>query len=196
MKFNTLVHYIWVGTAEVPTHFMLNYENTIEMNHGYSFKLWKDQDILPLLATYTDRYITSSIFHKLQIAKYMVSNTFGGIYSDFDIEWKVPFNVVTDLFGEYELVLPKRKSLYFFNRGQKTTMIDDFVIISKPQITKSYLDFCLVREEQKDDKTEPFSVYALTEWCLGNSNIGFLTPEQIYDDPTCTFAYHYNKRTW
>lgn len=126
----------------------------------------------------------------------MVSNTFGGIYSDFDIEWKVPFNVVTDLFDEYELVLPKRKSLYFFNRGQKTTMIDDFVIISKPQITKSYLDFCLVREEQKDDKTEPFSVYALTEWCLGNNNIGFLTPEQIYDDPTCTFAYHYNKRTW
>lgn len=196
MKFNTLVHYIWVGTAEVPTHFMLNYENTLEMNRGYSFKLWKDQDILPLLDTYTDRYITSSIFHKLQIAKYMVSNTFGGIYSDFDIEWKVPFNVVTDLFGEYELVLPKRKSLYFFNRGQKTTMIDDFVIISKPQITKSYLDFCLVREEQKDDKTEPFSVYALTEWCLGNSNIAFLTPEQIYDDPTCTFAYHYNKRTW
>lgn len=196
MKFNTLVHYIWVGTAEVPTHFMLNYENTVEMNRGYSFKLWKDQDILPLLDTYTDRYITSSIFHKLQIAKYMVSNTFGGIYSDFDIEWKVPFNVVTDLFGEYELVLPKRKSLYFFNRGQKTTMIDDFVIISKPQITKSYLDFCLVREEQKDDKTEPFSVYALTEWCLGNNNVGFLTPEQIYDDPTCTFAYHYNKRTW
>lgn len=196
MKFNTLVHYIWVGTAEVPTHFMLNYENTLEMNRGYSFKLWKDRDILPLLDTYTDRYITSSIFHKLQIAKYMVSNTFGGIYSDFDIEWKVPFNVVTDLFGEYELVLPKRKSLYFFNRGQKTTMIDDFVIISKPQITKSYLDFCLVREEQKDDKTEPFSVYALTEWCLGNNNVGFLTPEQIYDDPTCTFAYHYNKRTW
>jgi len=196
MIFNKLVHYIWVGTAEVPTHFMLNYENTVEMNRGYSFKLWKDRDILPLLDTYTDRYITSSIFHKLQIAKYMVSNTFGGIYSDFDIEWKVPFNVVTDLFGEYELVLPKRKSLYFFNRGQKTTMIDDFVIISKPQITKSYLDFCLVREEQKDDKTEPFSVYALTEWCLGNNNIGFLTPEQIYDDPTCTFAYHYNKRTW
>lgn len=196
MKFNKLVHYIWVGTAEVPAQFMFNYEHTQTLNPEYQFKIWKDSDILPILGEYTELFTTSSLFHKLQLAKYMISHTFGGVYSDFDIEWKVSFDHVSNLFQDANLVLPKRKSLYFYNKGQKTTMVDDFVIISTPNLMKSFLNFCLNRTERKDDKTEPFSVYALTEWCLGQENLGFLTPEQIYDDPNCTFGYHYNKRTW
>lgn len=196
MKFNKLVHYIWVGTAEIPAHFMFNYEHTKTLNPEYQFKIWKETDILPILDEYMERFVVSSLFHKLQLAKYMISHTFGGIYSDFDIEWKVPFDHIGDLFQGADVVLPKRKSLYFFNKGQKTTMVDDFVIISAPNIMKSFLDFCLVRTERKDDRTEPFSVYALTEWCLEQSNFGFLSPDQIYDTPECTFGYHYNKRTW
>lgn len=196
MMFNKLVHYIWVGTADVPTHFMLNYENTAKMNSGYSFKIWRDVDILPILDTYADLFTVSSLYHKLQFAKYMISHTFGGIYSDFDIEWKMPFDTISDTFDNCNLILPIRKSLYFFNRGQKTTMVDDFVIMSTPGIMKSFLDFCEQRTERKDDRTEPFSVYALTEWCLGRTDVRFLTPEQIYDNPNCTFGYHYNGRTW
>lgn len=196
MTFNKLVHYIWVGTNDVPTHFMLNYENTKTINDGYVFKIWKDADIIPILDTYTELFYSGSLFHKLQLAKYMITHTFGGVYCDFDIEWKVGFDSIKEAFGNHTLILPKRKSLYFFNKGQKTTMVDDFVIISSPQITKSYLDFCITRKEQKEDKTEPFSVYALTEWCLDRTDVGFLTPEQIYNDPTCTFGYHYNQRTW
>lgn len=196
MQFNRLVHYIWVGTAEVPAQFMFNYEHTQNLNPEYEFKVWKDSDILPILGDYAELFTTSSLFHKLQLAKYMISHTFGGVYSDFDIEWKVSFDHISNLFQDTNLVLPKRRSLYFFNKGQKTTMVDDFVIMSAPNLMKSFLDFCVVRTERKDDKTEPFSVYALTEWCLGQDKIEFLTPEQIYDDPKCTFGYHYNKRTW
>jgi hypothetical protein len=196
MKIDKLVHYIWVGTAEVPAHFMLNYEHTKNLNKDYLFKIWTESDILPVLGDYTERFMTSSLYHKLQLAKYMISHTFGGVYSDFDIEWKVPFDHITDMFQNVDVVLPKRKSLYFFNKGQKTIMVDDFVIMSSPNIMKSFLDFCLVRTERKDDRAEPFSVYALTEWCLGQSNVGFLTPDQIYDTPDCTLGYHYNKRTW
>lgn len=196
MVFNKLVHYIWVGTAEIPTHFMLNYQTTLKMNNEYTFKIWKENDIIPILDEYKNLFTTSSLYHKLQLAKYMISHIYGGIYSDFDIEWKESFDIISTTFTECNLVLPKRKSLYFFNHGQKTTMIDDFVIMSTPGIMKSFLDFCINRTERKDDRTEPFSVYALTEWCLGQTNIQFLTPEQIYDHPDCTFGYHYNNRTW
>lgn len=196
MIFDKLVHYIWVGTAEIPTHFMLNYENTIKMNQDYSFKIWRESDIIPLLDTYTEIFPSCSIYHKLQLAKYMISHMVGGVYSDFDIEWRQPFDIISANFPECNLILPKRKGLYFFNRGQKTTMIDDFVIFSVPGIMKSFLDFCLVRTERKDDRSEPFSVYALTEWCLSRTDIKFITPEQIYDTPDGTFGYHYNKRTW
>jgi hypothetical protein len=194
--FNKLVHYIWVGTSKVPAHFMVNYENTKNLNKEYLFKIWCESDILPILGEYRGLFATSSLYHRLQLAKYMISHNFGGIYSDFDIEWKMPFANITSVFNGARLVLPKRKSLYFFNKGQKTTMIDDFVVMSAPNILKSFLDFCLVRKEHKNDRTEPFSVYALTEWCLGQENLHFLTPEQIYDSPNCTFGYHYNKRTW
>lgn len=196
MKFNNLVHYIWVGTAEIPAHFISNYEKTKKINTGYDFKIWKDSDIIPMLGEYTNLFLTSSLYHKLQIAKYVICDIFGGIYSDFDIEWKIPFNKIYEVFPNPELILPKRRSLYFFNYGKKTTMIDDFVIITNRNNTKSFLKFCLDRTEKKDDITEPFSVYALTEWCLGTPNIQFLTPEQIYDDPNCTFGYHHNSRTW
>lgn len=196
MLINNLVNYIWVGTAEIPTQFTLNYKNTQKLNPDFNFKIWRERDILPLLGTYIDTFNDSSLFHKLQLAKYTISHIFGGVYSDFDIEWKVSFNRISNYFDECNLILPKRLSLYFFNRGQKTTMIDDFVIFSKPNITRDFLDFCVNRKERKDDISEPFSVYALTEWCLPRTDIRFLTPEQIYDNQDCTFGYHYNKRTW
>lgn len=191
-----MVHYIWVGTAEIPAHFMRNYQNTKLLNTDYEFKIWNEADILPILGEYREIFPSSSLYHKLQLAKYMISHVHGGVYSDFDIEWKIPFSDISNLFAGAPLVLPKRKSLYFFNKGQKTTMVDDFVILSAPNLLKPFLDFCLTRTERKDDRTEPFSVYALTEWCLLQENIQFLTPDQIYDAPECTLGYHYNKRTW
>lgn len=196
MKFGNLVHYIWVGTAEIPTHFILNYESTRKLNKEYTFKIWTEKEIISILGKYQNIFYTSSLFHKLQLAKYMITHTFGGIYSDFDIEWKERFNTIFNYFGECNLILPKRKSLYFFNRGQKTTLVDDFVIVAKPETTENFLDFCNTRTERKDDRTEPFSVYALTEWCLNKTGIEFFTPEQIYDTPDSIFGYHYNKRTW
>jgi len=196
MMYKKLVHYIWVG-ANVPTHFMLNYENTQKLNQNYKFKLWTDKDILPILGEYTNLFLSSSLYHKIQFGKYLVMHTEGGVYSDFDIEWKVGFDDVYSSFdNNWNIILPKRKSLYFYNRGQKTTMLDDFVIMAKPSIFKDFLSFCQQRTERKDDRTEPFSVYALTEWCLPRNDVQFLTPEQIYDTPDCIFGYHYNKRTW
>ena len=195
-SFNKLVHYIWVGTNEVPAHFMFNYEKTKQLNPGYKFQIWTEEDIIPLLGEFEETFHNSSLFHKLQFGRYLVLNHYGGVCCDFDIEWKENFDYVYSLFEEKDLVFTKRNSLYFYNRGKKTTLLDDYVMIGKPGLTKSFLEFCFNRTERKQDETEPISVYALTEWCLGKDNIGFFTHDQIYDNPDCSIAYHENKKTW
>ena len=195
--FNNLVNYIWVGDNDIPTEFLDNYERTKKLNTTYQFKIWKETDIIDILDNnFKELFNSSSLFHKLQIGRYSVANLVGGIVCDFDIEWKVSFDTVYNIKDECDIMFTKRNSLYFFNRGQKTTLLDDYVMITKPNITGEFLQFCLDRTERKEDITEPFSVYALTEWCLTKDNVGFFEPSEIYDTDNTTIAYHYNKRTW
>ena len=195
--YNNLVHYIWVGENPIPNQFLLNYENTKLHNTTYNFILWRDKDIMENDSDYAELYQSSKLFHKLQIARYTIMHKFGGIYTDFDINWKMSFNEVYAMFDDtVNVVLPKRNSLHFYNRGIKTTLIDDFVIFAKPGIMKNYLLYCNDRTEERDNETEPFSVYALTEWLLTQTNVDFLTHQQIDTDENSLIAVHTNKKTW
>lgn len=194
---NNIVNYIWVGDGEIPVDFLNNYDKTLHKNPEYKFIIWKESDIIAILNNeFKELFKTSSLFHKLQIGRYSVANLVGGIVCDFDIEWKVDFNTMYEIKEDCDLMFTRRKSLYFFNQGQKTTMLDDYVIIAKPNLTIDFLKFCLARIDRKNDITEPFSVYALTEWCLDKNNVGFFEPNEIYDNEDVSVAYHYNKRTW
>jgi len=195
--YNNLVHYIWVGENPIPEQFLLNYQNTILHNPTYNFMLWRDKDIIANDSEYAELYQSSTIFHKLQIARYTIMHKFGGVYTDFDINWKISFDQVYEMFDDtVNVVLPKRNSLHFYNRGMKTTLIDDFVMFTKPSIMKQYLLYCNQRTERKDTETEPFSVYALTEWLLTQTNVEFLTHQQIGPHEDSTVAVHTNKKTW
>ena len=195
--YNNLVHYIWVGENPIPEHFLLNYQNTILQNPTYNFMLWRDKDIIANDSEYAELYQSSKIFHKLQIARYTIMHKFGGVYSDFDINWKISFDQVYEMFDDtVNIIFPKRNSLHFYNRGMKTTLIDDFTMFAKPGILKQYLLYCNERKEVRDTETEPFSVYALTEWLLTQPNVDFLTHHQIDTVEDSLVAVHTNKKTW
>lgn len=195
--YNNLVHYIWVGTNPIPPIFLVNYQNTILFNPTYKFILWKDQDIIENSLEYSELYKSSKLFHKLQIARYTILHKFGGIYTDFDIRWKIKFDDIYAMFDNVDIILPQRNSLHFYNRGMKTTLLDDFTIFAKPEIMKQYLTYCTtIRKEIRDNETEPFSVYALTEWILTQTNIGYLTHKQIDVNEDCSVGVHDNKKTW
>lgn len=196
IPYNNLVHYIWVGTSSIPEEFLSNYKNTMKLNPTYEFKMWRDEDVIENDPEYTELYKKSKIFHKLQIARYTILHKFGGVYTDFDIQWKIKFDEVYDMFDDMNIILPQRNSLHFYNRGMKTTLLDDFTIFAKAGILKQYLYFCNKRNEVRDNETEPFSVYALTEWALTQNNIGFLTPKQIDVGDGCTVGIHANGKTW
>ena len=196
IPFNRYVHYIWVGPNAIPDNFLLNFNCTKEINSNYEFILWQDDDIIKNDSEYAILYQNSNLFHKLQIARYTILDKFGGIYSDFDIKWKKSFDEIYQLFDTADMIFPKRNSLHFYNRGLKTDLIDDFTIFTKSNLTKQFLIYCKNRTEKRDYETEPFSVYALTEWLLTQTNIKFLSHLQIDNNENCYLGIHDNKKTW
>jgi Glycosyltransferase sugar-binding region containing DXD motif len=190
------VHYIWVGGGKLPDDFKSNFEKTQELNPSYNFNIWTEEKILPFLEEFEELFSRSSIFHKLQLSRYLILNKEGGICCDFDIEWKKDFDTVYSLFEDYDLVFTRRNSLYSYSSAEKIYLKDDYVIVAKPGFTKSYIEYCLTRTDSKGDESEPFGVRALTEWCLKQKKVGYFDSTQIYDDPNSSIAYHYNKRTW
>lgn len=195
-SYNNLVHYIWVGNSELPEAFKRNYEKAQKLNPGYEFEIWTDDKILPLLGEFKEMFQTSSIFYKLQLARYLILDIKGGICCDFDIEWKQDFDHIYSLFDDCDLIFTRRNSLYSYSSPIKIYLLDDYVIFAKPGLTKKYIEYCLTRTNLKEDKSEPFSPSALTEWCLNRDEVKCFDSSQIYDHPACSLGYHYNQRTW
>ncbi len=211
-----IIHFIWVGSGEIPQPFLSNFEEFKKMNPNDEILEWRDENLLPLLDRYgrIDLYKSSSIFHKLQLARYTVLDQYGGFYTDYDVYWKKP---ILECLGERinsDISVIQRKSVYFYRPPQswpklrsqereviKTTLLDDFVIFAKPEITNNFLKFSIERAKDltmlKDNLTEPFSVYSLTEWILSlNRDVQYFLPSEIYNDESCTLGYHDNMKTW
>ena len=200
------LHFIWVGENETPQPFLSNLEKVKVANPGLEFMEWNDSNLVQILEKYgrKEEYLNSSIFHKLQLARYTVLDLYGGLYSDYDIYWNFP---IVQALGERidsDMVFTQRRSLYFYKNNreiEKLKLLDDYLIYAKPGLTSSFLDFCLERSRQKerlkDDSTEPYSVYALTEWIReSHFDIKYFSEEEIYHDGPCTIAKHDNKKTW
>ena len=211
-----IIHFIWVGSGEIPQPFLSNLEEFKQTNPHEEILEWRDENLLPLLEKYgrRDLYNISSIFHKLQLARYTVLDEYGGLYTDYDVYWKKP---ILECIGDRinsDFSVIQRKSVYFYKAPQswpklrsqenqvvKTILLDDFVLFAKPWITNNFLNFSIGRAldptRLKDNQTEPFSVYSLTEWVLSlNLNVQYFLPSEIYNDESCTLGYHDNKKSW
>jgi len=201
-----IVHFIWVGNQKISQPFLSNLENFKSLNGDEEILEWDEEHLLPLIKSYgrEDLYLSSSIFHKLQIARYTILDYYGGIYTDYDVEWKVPIKEGLGSRIEKDLCLIKRRSLYFYKREEsvlRMDLLDDYVIFAKPGITNGFIDYSLNRAIDKtrikECQTEPFSVYSLTEWVHDSKlNFGFFDHTEIYDGGECKIALHANKKTW
>jgi len=47
-----IIHFIWVGSGEIPQPFLSNFEEFKKMNPNDEILEWRDENLLPLL----DRY--------------------------------------------------------------------------------------------------------------------------------------------
>jgi hypothetical protein len=197
------VHYIWIGGSEISSPYLANYEKCIQLNPNFNFKIWRNEECLQLVNKYSlmEIFIPLTFICKIILVKYIILHKFGGIYTDFDIEWKVPFNEIKDKynFPNTDLILT----------NTLTPVMDDCFIISKPNILGSCISHCMKRTNLMTDgelfietgrseisKLEPFGSFGLTEW-LSNNTVNFKCfPQQGLLDNNGVYGNHEQKTSW
>ena len=199
--FEKTVHYIWVGDAVIPEEYLANMEAAKLLNPNYEFKFWRDEDFIQKFPDFSDRYKTATIFHKLQLARYFFVDTYGGIYTDFDIKWKVGFDVVFNRFDSCQMVFNCRDDIVKYSTdGTETPHIDDFVFASKPGKVKSFIEFA----DKHIDRTttnkflniEILSFLLLTTWAGWQEGVSHLTTSEVSKKEESIFGIHNNHLTW
>jgi hypothetical protein len=197
------VHYIWIGGSEIPSLYLTNYQKCVQLNPLFEFKIWRNEECLQLVSEYglMETFTPLSFICKIILMKYIILHKFGGIYTDFDIEWKVPFNEISQKYNFPKVDLVVTHTL--------TPVMDDPFIISKPNIFGGCISYCKNRTELKYDgelyvetgkmeisKLEPFGSFGLTEW-LKNSTIKFeYFPQQGLLDNNGKYGNHIQNTSW
>ena len=195
------VHYIWIGGSEISSPYLINYERCSQLNPNFNFRIWKDEEGLQLINEYGLKEIfdSSTFICKVILIKYLILNKFGGIYTDFDIEWKLPFNEIISKYPDKDLILTHTL----------TPVMDDCFIVSKPNILGSCVSHCIKRTNLMNDgelyietgrleisKLEPFGSFGLTEWLKNNSILYQSFLQQGLLDSNGIYGNHEQQLSW
>lgn len=206
-----LIHYIWIGSNSIPQEYLFNLEKCKQLNPHCEFKIWKDNDCLNLLDDHEYWSSLPTLISKCGYLKYLILDKFGGIYSDFDIEWKVPFDVILKenktnnklllTFNPFASTIIDNKNIY---------LLDDPFIYSEPNILGDCIQYCKNRTELKNDgdwylKTgelrqhplEPIGPFGLTEWVYYNDiDIDFFSQVGFIDQFKGKYGIHKQQTNW
>jgi hypothetical protein len=180
-----IVHTIWLG-SDIPIRYHSNIKTHQQLNPGFHFTHWSDNDVIKLLTEYNllDLYYTLNFISKFNLAKYIILDKFGGVFTDLDIKWKKPFIQIMNEynFNDVDLILTHNNSISFLDPtyqssyidNQSMILLDDPFIISKPGVLKKCIDYRIGRKPRIDPKTnqihkvEPIGPFLLTDWVYYN----------------------------
>jgi hypothetical protein len=208
-----LVHYVWIGD-NILEEYLSNLEICKQLNPTCEFKIWRDKECFELLNEYNLLELWNNIptlISKCCFIRYIILDKFGGIYSDFDIKWKVPFNIILEkektntglllTFNPFSSMVIDNKNIY---------LLDDPFIYSKPGLLKDCVNYCLNRTDLKNDgdwylKTgelkphhlEPVGPFGLTEWVYYNDiDINYFSQVGYIDQFKGEYGIHAQQTNW
>ena len=206
-----LIHYIWIGSNSIPQDYLSNLEKCKQLNPQYEFKIWENDDCLNLLDDYNYWSSLPTLISKTGYLRYLILDKFGGIYSDFDIEWKVPFDVILKenktnnklllTFNPFASTIIDNKNIY---------LLDDPFIYSESSVLGDCIQYCKNRTQLKNDgdwyiKTgelrqhplEPVGPFGLTEWVYYNNiDIDFFSQVGFIDQFKGKYGIHKQQTNW
>ena len=206
-----LIHYIWIGSNTIPQEYLFNLEKCKQLNPTYEFKIWRDEDCVNLLDDYDYWFSLPTLISKTGYLRYLILDKFGGIYSDFDIEWKVPFNVILNKHKtNNKLLLTVNPFASTIIDNKNIYLLDDPFIYSEPNILGDCIHYCKNRTELKNDgdwylKTgelrqhplEPIGPFGLTEWVYYNNiDIDFFSQVGFIDQFQGKYGIHKQQTNW
>jgi hypothetical protein len=109
------------------------------LNPNWSVKIWSDEDMLALVHKYYPKWrhifnrVTTPMVVKADIFRYMLMETFGGVYADMDMEPLRPLDFLLELLGRPACVLGQEPLEHAAVLEGKEHFICNALLISKPQ---------------------------------------------------------------
>jgi hypothetical protein len=185
------IHFIWIGGQQIPPKYIDNFNICQKLNPKSFCIIWNNDQCLALLEenNLMEYWNTLSFICKYNLLKYLILDRFGGIYSDLDITWKVPFaKILNDhefshfqaLFTTVNTFTPVKVG------GAFVDLVDDPFIVCQKGLLKKCIEYCQTRTNLTHDgdlyrktgqlqphKSEPVGPFGLTEWLYTKSNIKF-----------------------
>lgn len=207
-----IVHYIWLGGNEIPPNYLDNFNNCQELNSHYIFYKWRDREFNIIMEEHKLlNYANSlSFICKYNLFKYLLLNKFGGVYTDFDIKWKVSFSQLIGLYKPpyIDLLLTMMNDPNVVG-NKLVNVLDDPFIISEKGVLGDCVNFCINRTQLRYDgdiylrekrleiyKSEPIGPFGLTEWIYKrNPKVSFF-PQKNFLDSNGFYGQHEQKNNW
>jgi hypothetical protein len=208
------VHYIWIGGNKVPDDYFNNLNQCVSLNPTHNFIVWDDTKGLELLYQYNlTEYWNNlpTLISKCCMLRYLILDTHGGIYTDFDILWHKPFDdILSRFYTGADLLLTYNNFSSMIVDNKQVHVLDDPFIFSKPGVLLPCIEYCQTRTELINDgelymntgelkthKLEPVGPFGLTEW-LYKFKIKFDCFPQVgyIDQFRGKFGYHDQKTNW
>jgi hypothetical protein len=207
------VHYIWIGANSIPQEYINNLAKCKQLNPQYEFKIWGNDESLQLLKdnNYIEYWSKLTFICKYNMIKYLILDKFGGIYTDFDIEWNKSFQEIFTTVNQSHNILLSINNYSTINiKNQTKHLLDDPFIYSKPGIFNLCLNYCMNRTELVQDgntyletgelkphKSEPIGPFGLTEWIYyTNIDVDCFTQSGNLDQLIGRFGFHRQKGDW
>lgn len=195
-----LIHQTWKD-AEVPERFAAAQASWRRHHPEWEYRLWTDADLEDFVARQFPEYLElyrsyPDHIQRVDAARYMILNHFGGVYADLDIICERPFD---DLRG-YDVVLPATEPLGVSNdlmAGRQGSEFFAFAVTRLPGAKRLWPRGLLPRHFRVLLTTGSLFVTLVLRAWRGNEQPHILSPEEysVAGHPRA-YVSHIHGSTW
>lgn len=195
------LHHIWLQGG-IPEKYQINYDEWEAALPDWEHRVWDEKSLLNLCSEeYKKSYAKiETLINKVNFLKYILMDHEGGIYADLDtalvgdlnkffaeteikdidleakLSIRYPFNteIPNIPFGDYDVILPGRKTMFFYPNGDKPILLDNPVLMSRKEDSFWFdlINWCEERTNLKAGDLanmeflphEPYGPYGMTDF--------------------------------
>ena len=209
-----IVHYIWI-VGEIPHKYKKNIDICYKLNPKHHYMIWLERDVDRMMKNEPSEiqelyFNPKNLINKYNTAKYTILKNYGGVYTDLDIEWKIPFNRIEQENGfpiYVDLVTTHSAYPEFMIKGQLMKVLDDPFMIAKQGIFQDCLEYRKERiGKERTDVTKPDSIlpheiepigpFLLTEWVYNKNIKASIINQKGYLDWSGHYGIHEQFGNW
>ena len=151
-----IIHQIFIDIGLKPYDERLDYQRNVainkKMNPDYDHKLWTDDSIEKLIVEQPEpiKVIWNDFpdpFYKIDFARYLILQKYGGIYIDLDVICKIPLSSITEQWG---VSVPEIVGAWCHPETNKWE-INNNVISLRPELYPKLIEYAMEQYYDKKD---------------------------------------------